>query len=69
MKQSKKLSIMESFVNQIVGTILVLVAQDVYFRIADIQISTPKHIGMVIMCMIISTGKHYVIRRYFERKK
>jgi len=68
MKQSKKSSLLESLMNQIVGFALIYIAQLIYFNLMSIEVPTGKHIGLMIISTIISVTKHYVIRRYFQAR-
>ena len=67
--QTKRASVLEAVANQIIGTLLIYISQVIYFNLAGVNISSPKHLGLLITGIVISMSKHYVIRRYFERKK
>ena len=67
MKQSRKAAMLESILNQVVGTVLVAITQKLYFLFNDIDISATKHVGLIAICMLLSMVKHYSIRRYFSK--
>lgn len=64
--QSKKSSIAEAVLNQIVGFVLIYIAQVIYFMAIDVEMPVREHFGLMILSSIISMSKHYVIRRYFQ---
>ena len=68
MKQSKKNSIIEAILNQIIGFTLIYLAQFIYFKAIGLDVPTKAHFGLMIVSMVISMSKHYAIRRYMEAK-
>lgn len=66
MKQSKLMSLIEVVVGTIVGLIIAMIAQTVFFHAYNVPISLSVNIQLVIWMTVISVLRGYVIRRLFE---
>ena len=69
MAQSKKHSIMEAIFSSLIGYAIAIVAQIVLFPLFGIH-GTPlkAHLGIGACFILISMGKNYIVRRWFDKK-
>lgn len=65
--QSKKASLIESIVNQLVGYVVALLAQLILFPLYGIEVSISQNIQLVLWFALISTIRTYVFRRLFNK--
>lgn len=66
--QTKKMSLVESLVNIAIGYTLNLLAQTLIFPLFGIYISFSKNLGIGLAFTLISLGRSYVIRRWFNSR-
>ena len=68
MSQSRKMSLVESISNVVIGYGVALVSQIIIFPIFDIHISLMDNIGIGLWFTAISICRSYLIRRFYNRK-
>ena len=68
MKQSKKLSLIESSTNTIVGLLTSFLIQIIIYPILNIPVSFGQNIIITLVFFIASILRGYAIRRIFNNK-
>lgn len=66
--QTKLGSLIESLVNVFTGLVVALVGQVLIFPIFGIHIPFTSNLGIAFFFTIISVGRSYIIRRYFNQR-
>jgi uncharacterized protein YacL len=69
MSQTKKQSIVETVIQQLIGFIVALVSQLIIFPVFGINISMADNLLIGIYFTIVSIIRSYLVRRYFNRKQ
>jgi hypothetical protein len=69
MLQSKKQSILESFIQTTIGIILSFFIQLIIYPILNIIVTFTQNIIISIIFFIVSIFRNYVIRRIFNNKQ
>jgi len=67
MPQTKKLSILESVTNTIVGLIVSFLIQLFIYNLLDIKVSFGQNIIITLVFFIASIVRGYIIRRVFNK--
>ena len=66
--QSKLESIKETFSQSILGIIIGLIAMRIMLEVLENLDKNTQSIVIVFVMFILSTGRGYIIRRYFNKK-
>lgn len=69
MGQSKLESLIESLTNIVVGIVIALAAQLLFFRIYDIHISLSTNVQLTGWMTLISIIRSYTLRRLFDKRR
>ena len=69
MSQSKKMSLIESISNIIIGYIVALASQKLIFPFFGIYIDNDKHIMIGLAFTCVSLVRSYLLRRLFNKKR
>ncbi len=67
MKQSKRLSAIESLSNTIIGLLVSFTVQSTLFPYMGIQVSTQQNITITLVFFCTSFIRGFAIRRFFNR--
>ena len=67
--QTKKLSLIESVINTIIGFVISLLIQLCIYPILNIQVTLNQNIIITLVFTIVSILRGYIIRRYFTKLK
>ena len=67
MRQSKAQSLIEAAANVLIGFVIAVATQVVVFPWFGLYVSTVDHIGISLCFLVVSMGRSYIIRRYFDR--
>jgi hypothetical protein len=65
--QSKKYSLIEAIVNQIIGFLIALGSQVIIFPFYNIAVTLNHNIQITLWFTLISVIRSYIIRRFFNR--
>lgn len=65
--QSRIASLIESFVNILIGYTVAVLAQIIIFPLFDIHASTGDHLQIAALFTLVSLARFYAIRRVFNR--
>ncbi|WP_262048638.1 hypothetical protein [Bradyrhizobium sp. Bra78] len=66
MKQSKIMSLAESFINILVGFGISLAAQAFFLPLLGVAVSFQQNLMFALIMILISTARSYALRRVFE---
>ena len=66
--QTKKQSLIESFINVLIGYLTALLSQVLIFPLFDIDVSFQDNLLIGLYFTIISLIRSYLVRRYFNKK-
>jgi len=69
MSQSKKMSMVESIVNVLIGYSVAILSQIIVFPIFGIEASTRTHLMIGLYFTAISLVRSYIVRRIFNKIK
>lgn len=67
--QTKRESFIESLINVLIGYIISLLSLFIIFPILGIESNPGKNIIITLYFTLISIGRSYFLRRYFNKKK
>lgn len=67
--QTKRQSFTEALVNVAIGYSISLISLFIIFPIVGIESTTSKNVMITLYFTIISIGRSYLLRRYFNNKK
>lgn len=67
--QTKKQSLIESFVNVTIGFIITIISLHYIFPLLGIENNSGKNALITTYLTILSILRNYILRRYFNRKK
>ena len=67
MKQSKKLSLIESLTNTIVGLLTSFLIQILIYPLLGIPVTIGQNIIITFVFFVASFGRGYILRRIFNR--
>ena len=67
MKQSRLMSLVEAVANVVVGYGITVVTQILIFPVFGLQTTLAQNLKMGAMFTIVSLGRSYALRRFFER--
>lgn len=67
--QTKRQSFVESLINVLIGYIISLLSLFIIFPILGIESNPGKNIIITLYFTLISIGRSYFLRRYFNQKK
>jgi len=67
MTQSRRMSLIESATNVIVGYVLAIVTQIVVFPWFGLETGLQEHLSIGLAFLGVSLARGYVLRRIFER--
>lgn len=65
--QTKKLSLIESITNTVIGLITSFIIQLIIYPILDIPVTLSQNIIITFVFFIASILRGYIIRRYFTK--
>lgn len=65
--QTKKKSLIEAFVNTLIGYIITLIFSPLLYWICDITITGVQMTLVTLLFTILSVLRNYVIRRWFNK--
>ena len=68
-KQSKKLSVIESIANTLIGLAVSYIVQLLVFPLYGIKISHSTNIQITLIFFVISFVRSYLLRRFFNKLK
>ena len=66
--QTKKQSLIESFINVLIGYLTALLSQVLIFPLFDIDVSFQDNLLIGLYFTIISLIRSYLVRRYFNKR-
>lgn len=69
MGQSRKLSLIESACNILVGLVASFVIQLVLYPMMNIEVSVSQNITITLVFFVVSFVRGYLIRRFFNNLK
>ena len=69
MKQSRVMSLVESVANVVVGYGVAVVTQILIFPIFGLHTTLAQNLKLGLVFTIVSIGRSYALRRFFERIK
>ena len=67
MRQSRVMSLVESMANVVVGYAVAVVTQILIFPAFGLQTTLAQNLKMGAVFTIVSLGRSYALRRFFER--
>ena len=65
--QTRWHSLLESVIGTAIGFVVSLLSQLIIFPAFDIQVSMSAHLLIVLYFTVISVGRVYLMRRYFDK--
>ena len=69
MKQTKIESLLESFINILIGYLTALISQILIVPLFNIYVSTQDNLMIGLYFTVISLIRSYLIRRYFNKNE
>lgn len=66
--QTKKQSLIESFINVLIGYLTALLSQLIIFPLFDINVTFQDNLLIGLYFTIISLLRSYLVRRYFNKR-
>ncbi len=66
--QNKKLSLIESATNTVIGMLISFLVQVIIYPILSIPVTINQNIIITFVFTLVSITRGYIIRRYFNKK-
>jgi len=66
MTQTKKMSLIESTTNVVVGYFLAVATQLIFFPLFGIKINLTSNLELGIIFLLVSLARSYILRRFFN---
>lgn len=67
MKQSRRMSLIETVTNTVVGYALAVATQFAVFPFFGLRVGVIENLGIGLIFTVVSIARGYVLRRLFER--